>query len=36
VQIEMACADGRLADDRRQMLTAELSVPGDRADRDEA
>lgn len=34
VQIEMTYAGGRLADDRRQMLTAEIKVPGDRADRD--
>jgi len=33
VQIETTYAGGRLADDRRQMLTAEIKVPGGRADR---
>jgi hypothetical protein len=34
VQIEMTYAGGRLADERRQMLKAEIKVPGDRADAD--
>jgi hypothetical protein len=34
VLIEMTYAGGRLDDDRRQMLTAKVNVPGARADRD--
>jgi hypothetical protein len=34
VLIEMTYAGGRLDDDPRQMLTAEINVPGARADRD--
>lgn len=34
VLIEMTYAGGRLDDERRQMLTAEISVPGARAGRD--
>jgi hypothetical protein len=34
VLIEMTYAGGRLDDDRSQMLTAEINVPGARADRD--
>jgi hypothetical protein len=34
VLIEMTYAGGRLDDDRRQMLTAEINVPGARANRD--
>jgi hypothetical protein len=34
VLIEMTYAGGRLDDDRRQMLTAEVKIPGARADRD--
>jgi len=34
VLIEMTYAGGRLGDDRRQMLTAEINVPGARANRD--
>ena len=34
VIIEITYAGGRLADDRRQMLTAEFNVPGTRSGRD--